>query len=124
MQLSLSGRTWALAACLVLFDIVLLAAIVSKPLDASRVDRSTWDFRIHELRQLEAANGSYDPSRLHTTSTPKRQPVEHWLDIYFPDRGMAVSTHPEILRAPRQANGLIKPLPGPTTAADSRGQVL
>ena len=124
MQLVLSSRMWALAACLVLFDIVMLAALVSKPLDTSRIDRSRWDFRIHELRQLETASGEYDASRLHAKSAPQRQRVEDWLDIYFPGRAMMVTTHPELLGIPRQANGLVPVVPAPTSPADSRGQVL
>ena len=75
-----SWKAWFLAGCIVIFDILLFMAMVNQPVPAAR-DRTMWDFRISELRQLEGKDGRYLPPVASHHSTTNSELA---LAPYFP----------------------------------------
>jgi hypothetical protein len=108
-------KAWFLAACIIIFDILLILSMTNRPVQPA-ANRAVWDFRISELRQLEDSNGHYRPTRSASVS---EKVAEGPLAAYFP--GMQSESAPF---AWWLATGTSASLRGETHPGDAAGQVL
>ena len=84
-----SSKFWRIVGLLLLFDLFLIE-ITLHPAPVADSSRQHWDFRINELRQVEATPRvralNSDISISKDTGSAPQQP--NWLDIYFPGQSV------------------------------------
>jgi hypothetical protein len=104
-----TGKLWVLTFSLVFFDGILMYGFLY-PTQVLPSDSSTWDFRVTELRQLDARIA---PSADHA--------LDHTLGPILPIASSSASLTPTKMFAPLS----ILPAPAPgSDLADSQGRIL
>jgi hypothetical protein len=117
-----SWKLWLVAGGLIVIDLWLLGVMLFKPVKVANSDQSQWDFRIAELRQLEASSGQYVVTTRTDASVRRPTQTGTWLRYYFPGQEAQLGTAtmsgwPPVLSRQPVAKDV-------ANQADSKGQIL